>query len=55
MLSRYTALQSIAVESEKWIYPTISENLTPFRDSSKHLHDFEKPIGAAIREQQHSY
>jgi hypothetical protein len=42
MVSRYTALHSIAVQSEKWIYPTISGKLTPFHDISQHLHDFEK-------------
>ena len=44
----------IAIISEKQTYTTISEKLTTFHDSYKHLH-FEKPIGAAICEQQYSY
>jgi len=48
------SLHCIAVKSEKWIYPTISEKLTTFHDSYKYL-EFEKQVVAAICEQQHSY
>jgi len=48
------SLCCIAIKSEKWIYTTISEKLTNFHDSYKHLH-FEKRVGATIHEQQHSY
>jgi len=33
MGSRYIALHSIAIKSDKWIYPTISEKLTHFHDT----------------------
>jgi hypothetical protein len=32
MVSRYVALRSTAAKSEKWIYQTISEKLTPFHE-----------------------
>jgi len=49
------SLHCIAVKCEKWIYTTISENFSLlFIDSYKHL-PFEKQVGAAICEQQHSY
>jgi hypothetical protein len=33
MVNRYIAMHSTAVKNEKWIYPTISEKLSPFPDS----------------------
>ena len=48
------SLHCIAIKSEMWICTTVSEKLTTFHNSYKHL-NFEKRVGAAICEQQHSY
>jgi hypothetical protein len=54
MVSRYITMHSIAVKSEKWIYPTISEKILLFV-TVKNISMTEMPVSAAIHEQQHSY